>query len=302
MMRSLSALLIVKGLAVLLLIFSVAPALFAEKIYTYIDNNGNQIISTTPPPAGISIYASEILVNSNNIASVEARALDSTSLYQYVDKNGVVHYTSIPREGAKKIADVNNDGPQDFSTYPSSDSFLDGLDFDPDFTDDFADGYIDDLGDFVSKFSYQDTLDRQYSYSAKAQKYDSLIQKYAALNNLDPVLLHAVIRAESGYNPNSISSAGAAGLMQLMPATAERFGVTDRLDPEQSIRGGSTYLKQLIKLFNGNIMLVLAGYNAGEGTIISKDFRIPNYPETRNYVLKIMEYYFRHKTSKNNPF
>jgi hypothetical protein len=240
-------------------------------------------------------------VNGNR-ALVEQEAPSSASLYQYVDKNGVVHYTSTPREGAKKIADVSNDGPQDFSTSPSSDEFFDGPDFDPDFTDDFADGYIDDLGDFVSKFSYQDTLDKQYSYSAKAQKYDPLIQKYAALNNLDPVLLHAVIRAESSYNPNSISSAGAAGLMQLMPATAERFGVTDRLDPEQSIRGGSAYLQQLIKLFNGNIMLVLAGYNAGEGTVISKDFTIPNYPETRNYVLKIMEYYFRHKTSKNKPF
>ena len=92
--------------------------------------------------------------------------------------------------------------------------------------------------------------------------------------------MHAVIPAESGYNPNAVSRKGATGLMQLMPDTARRYGVQNILDPVQNIHGGVRYLKDLLAMFNGDIELALAGYNAGENAVIRAGRRIPPYPET----------------------
>jgi hypothetical protein len=106
---------------------------------------------------------------------------------------------------------------------------------------------------------------------------------------LEEALLHAVVKTESAYNTKAISKAGAVGLMQLMPATAVRYGVTDRTDAFQSVDGGARYLKDLIELFNGDMSLALAGYNAGENAVLRHGSRIPPYPETRDYVAKVME-------------
>ena len=122
-------------------------------------------------------------------------------------------------------------------------------------------------------------------------KYSPLIQSIAAEHQLDPKLLHAIIRAESAYDPNAISSAGAVGLMQLMPATARRYGVTNRRNPKQSITGGTLYLKDLLKMFGSNMKLVAAAYNAGENAVKKYRNSIPPYPETRQYVKKVMAYY-----------
>lgn len=118
-----------------------------------------------------------------------------------------------------------------------------------------------------------------------------LIEKAAADTNLKPALVHAVIRAESAYRPDAVSSKGAVGLMQLMPGTAERYGVTDRYDPEQNIRGGTTYLRDLLLMFEGDIELAVAAYNAGENAVIKYGNKIPPYRETQGYVRKVLAFY-----------
>jgi soluble lytic murein transglycosylase-like protein len=108
---------------------------------------------------------------------------------------------------------------------------------------------------------------------------------------VDAALIHAVISVESGYNPSARSSAGAVGLMQLMPETAIRYGVTNRLDPAQNIHGGARYLRDLKVLFDGNLRLVLAAYNAGEAAVMKYGRRIPPYRETVAYVPKVLSHY-----------
>lgn len=118
-----------------------------------------------------------------------------------------------------------------------------------------------------------------------------IIDNAAKTHGLDPKLIHAVIRAESGYNPEAISNKGAMGLMQLIPATAHRYGVNNINDPTENIFGGARYLKDLLKMFNGDLELALAGYNAGENAVIRAGNKIPNYPETIAYVPKVMSFY-----------
>lgn len=122
-------------------------------------------------------------------------------------------------------------------------------------------------------------------------KYQSLIAKTAAKHQMDPKLLHAVIQAESAYNPHAVSSAGAVGLMQLMPDTARRYGVTDRHDAEQNVDGGTRYLKDLLAMFNSNLKLAVAGYNAGEGAVMKYNYTVPPYRETQNYVQQVLRLY-----------
>jgi soluble lytic murein transglycosylase-like protein len=124
-------------------------------------------------------------------------------------------------------------------------------------------------------------------------KYGSQIHAAARETNVDPALIHAVISVESGYNPAARSSAGAVGLMQLMPGTAKRYGVTNRLDPAQNIRGGARYLRDLKVLFDDNLQLVLAAYNAGEEAVMKHGRRIPPYRETAAYVPKVLGHYRR---------
>ncbi len=118
-----------------------------------------------------------------------------------------------------------------------------------------------------------------------------IINDTARAHGLDPRLVHAVIRAESGYNSNAVSSKGAVGLMQLIPATAQRYGVQNSYDPGQNIQGGTRYLRDLLKMFHGNLELAIAGYNAGENAVIRAGNRIPPYPETMAYVPKVLSFY-----------
>ena len=121
-------------------------------------------------------------------------------------------------------------------------------------------------------------------------RYAALIDREAARHGIDVGLVHAVIRAESGYRPRARSPAGACGLMQLMPATARRFGVRDIWDPAENIRGGVAYLRVLLERFGGDLRLVLAAYNAGEGAVAKYGNRIPPYAETRTYVRRVLGY------------
>lgn len=127
--------------------------------------------------------------------------------------------------------------------------------------------------------------------------YNKQIQKVARKYRIDPALVHAVILAESRYNPEAVSPRGASGLMQLMPDTAERYNVSDVFDPTQNIRAGAQYLGYLLKLFDNDVELAIAAYNAGEGAVIKNGRRIPPYRETVAYVPKVMAYY-RHYQEK----
>jgi soluble lytic murein transglycosylase-like protein len=122
----------------------------------------------------------------------------------------------------------------------------------------------------------------------KARPYEQAIAQTAGRFGLDPALLHAVVSVESGYNAEAVSPRGAAGLMQLMPDTARRFGVQDVFDPAENLRGGAQYLAELLGRF-GNLQLALAAYNAGEGAVIRHGNAVPPYPQTARYVPKVLD-------------
>jgi len=117
-----------------------------------------------------------------------------------------------------------------------------------------------------------------------------LVRELAPQYGLDPNLVLAVIAAESSFRADALSPAGAAGLMQLMPATARRFGVRDIYDPMQNLRGGMSYLRWLLSYFRGNVKFALAAYNAGEGAV-NRYLGVPPYAETKGYIAKIMRVY-----------
>lgn len=125
-------------------------------------------------------------------------------------------------------------------------------------------------------------------------RYDEHIRQAATLYQLPPELIRAVMQVESNFDPRALSPAGAHGLMQLMPFTAERMMVTDIMDPRQNIMGGARYLRILANLFNGDIHLTVAAYNAGEGAVIRYG-GIPPYEETQHYVVKVLENYERYR-------
>ncbi len=119
---------------------------------------------------------------------------------------------------------------------------------------------------------------------------DWIIYHAGERQGVDPRFIHAVIKQESRYNPKAVSYVGAQGLMQMMPATAKRFGLKDPFDPAANVEAGTRYLKFLLKRFNGDVSLALAGYNAGEGSV-DKYKGVPPYGETQNYVKKISATY-----------
>ncbi len=133
------------------------------------------------------------------------------------------------------------------------------------------------------------------SASKNRVKYSPTIAQAAKIHRLPPALLHAVITAESAYNPEAVSTAGAVGLMQLMPDTALRYGVRNRRDPTANVAGGTQYLRDLLNMFDDNLVLALAAYNAGENAVLKNGRRIPPYPETETYVQRVLKYYNDYK-------
>jgi soluble lytic murein transglycosylase-like protein len=178
-------------------------------------------------------------------------------IYRYVDEDGKVHFTNVPTDRRYKLYLATEKEP----------------------------------GAVARTISYR------YRSFAKAdrKRYEAHVIAAAREYELEPALIHAVISAESGYNPLARSAKGAKGLMQLMPATAERYGVRNPLDPRQNIYGGAAYLRDLLTLFGNDMQLALAAYNAGEGAVMQHG-RIPPYRETVEYVPKVLSYYKRYKT------
>jgi soluble lytic murein transglycosylase-like protein len=182
----------------------------------------------------------------------------AADIYQYVDADGVVHFTNKPGTPQAKLYMRSPVGPP--KARPG-----------------------------VVPFAPQDRD------IARFTRYDEHIRRAATLYQIPEQLVRAVIKVESDYDARAISYAGARGLMQLMPETAERLGVKDIHDPRENIFGGVRYLRILANLFNGDLSLTVAAYNAGEGAVMAHR-GIPPYAQTRGYVVKVTQYYRRYRT------
>lgn len=136
----------------------------------------------------------------------------------------------------------------------------------------------------------------------QGQRYTGIIARVAREQKIEPALLHAVIMVESAYNARARSPKGATGLMQLMPATGKRYGAKNLLNPLENVRAGARYLSDLLALFDNNLGLVLAAYNAGEGAVRRSGNAIPPYPETRAYVPRVLRQYEMYLAQAQSPY
>jgi soluble lytic murein transglycosylase-like protein len=168
--------------------------------------------------------------------------------------------------------------------------------------------YVDEHGNLVyinansprhsSATSAADTASRGDAQLAAPARLERIVDEAAERHNLDPALVSAVISTESGWNPQAVSDKGAMGLMQLVPGTAERYGVENPFDPVQNVDGGAAYLKTLLDRYNGDLTKSLAAYNAGERAV-DRSGGVPPFWETRQYVRKVKDAYFRPDSGRN---
>jgi len=217
-------------------------------------------------------------------------------IYRYVDSKGQLHFTDQPpfnQRSETNTVEESTESSNKIRIY-RYEEMVNGqkvihLTDKPKHS-----GYVliyEGLENFDSSFG-KDTS--HYTIHQKYLLYDNLIQRVASEKNVEAALLHAVIQTESAYNPYAVSPKGATGLMQLMPGTAKRYGVTDRTDAESNVEGGASYLRDLLKLFKNDKRLALAAYNAGEKTVERYGNNIPPYKETTNYVRKVIALYNLH--------
>lgn len=192
------------------------------------------------------------------VSSLKSRA----DIYQMTDSNGVTHYTNIRPNGRgwKRVfkSRILASGSQRRGQNSSS------------------------LRNDPSRYT----------------RYDSYIEEAALLYQLPRSFVRAILRVESNFYPDVVSSAGAMGLMQLMPVTAARMGVRNPFDPRESILGGTRYLRILANAYNGDLLLTIAAYNAGQGAV-AKYNGVPPYPETRRYIQNVLQYYYLFRTASS---
>lgn len=180
-------------------------------------------------------------------------------IYMFKDEKGVVHFTNIPN-GDKRYRMVRKE-------------------------------------ETTSEYARAAGMPQYVMPTAElVRRYSPIIESASRNHGVETALVHAVITAESGYNPGAVSRAGARGIMQLMPDTARRYGVQNIMDPTENIHGGVKYLRELLTMFNGNKELALAAYNAGENAVIRAGNRIPPYAETTYYVPKVLGLYRKFQT------
>lgn len=193
-----------------------------------------------------------------------ALCLSATSaqadIYRYVDPRGTVHFTDRPTHAGYKL--FMRTVPQ--QTTPTG------------------------LAEARAAMRARPVSPR----SAGVKEFSPLVREASQRWGVSPALIHAVITAESNYDPEALSRAGAMGLMQLMPGTAQRYGVADPWDPEQNVHGGVRYLRELLDRFQ-SLKLALAAYNAGEGAVEKHGNQVPPYEETQTYVQRVMGLFFR---------
>lgn len=229
----------------------------------------------------IAVVLSAILLGSLATAAVG-------DVYKYVDKDGNVYFSDEPLRGAhlslewkrtsKRLVSENKQQSDKVKREQAAiqariDARLEAS-----------------MQERTDLYALRPSAPVSGSMSVRRARYRHLIDAAARRHGLTPELLHAVIRTESAYQANARSHAGACGLMQLMPQTAARFKVGDIWDPAQNIQGGAAYLRFLLDLFNHDLRLALAGYNAGEGAVKKYGYQIPPYRETQDYVRKVLRH------------
>jgi hypothetical protein len=205
-----------------------------------------------------------------NLKSIESAPIDSTPLIPLIFLLMLTFCADLYAKPGHITININGD------EYYSNENF---------FSDN---GSVSNKVKKKSNVSTAPKSRHSYALGMNKRKYADLIARAADKHQVDVKLVHAVVQAESAYNATAVSSAGAVGLMQLMPGTARRFGVTDRNDPYQNIDGGTRYLKHLLRLFNSDLNLAIAAYNAGENAVIKNNNAIPPYSETRHYVKEVL--------------
>ena len=183
----------------------------------------------------------------------------SAGIYRYEDENGVIHFTNCPRESKFKL-------------------------------------YIRESKEDVGGEETRTASIRTVSYGRDSNHFDPLIDECSRKYAVDSALIKAMIRVESGFDPFAISKKGARGLMQLMPETAKRLNVSNIFNPRENIDGGVRYFKYLLSLFNDDVRLSLAAYNAGENLVLQTG-SIPPYRETMDYVFKVLNFYQSYQPS-----
>ena len=188
----------------------------------------------------------------------------TTVIYKYFDTKGVLHLTNKPPKKSDQVVYARSYLMQSYHPTPTP------ILFD------------------------SDRKKHRRKKHHKYNKYAPLIETVAQNTRLPAALLHAIVQVESNYNPKAISPKGAVGLMQLMPATAKHFSVIDRTEPAANLNGGARYFRYLLTLFDENLSLALAAYNAGENAVKRYGNTIPPYKETKNYVKKVKKLYYQY--------
>jgi hypothetical protein len=188
-------------------------------------------------------------------------AVSQAEIYQYVDEQGILHFTNVPTAD-KRYRPVGKP-------------------------------------DRVEKKRSKKRR-RTFFRHKLLTRYEDHIQEASRRFNIPQSLIRAVMAVESNFNPQAVSSAGAQGLMQLMPPTAAEMGVEDSFDPRQNILGGTRYLRKLANEFEGDLVLTLAAYNAGQ-TAVNRHMDIPPYAETQRYVRRVLKLYYYYKEQSEGP-